>query len=82
VVTTTIDIVQWYRFVCGDYRGYRNSRYSVMVHCFVLSLLWLNNSIYSAMLLCCVLEYCGYNNSRCSAMILFCVWSLLWLKQQ
>jgi len=41
VVTATVDIVQWYCVVCGDYCGYSNSRYSAMVLCCVWSLFWL-----------------------------------------
>jgi len=41
VVTATIDIVQWYCVVCGDYCGYSNSRYNAMLLCCVWSLLWI-----------------------------------------
>ena len=41
VVTATVDIVQWYSVVFGDYCGYSNSRYSAILLCFVWSLLWL-----------------------------------------
>jgi len=34
-VTATVDIVQRYCFVCGDYCGDSNSRYSAMVRCCV-----------------------------------------------
>ena len=40
VVTATVDGVQWYCAVCGDYCGYRNSRYSAMVLCCVWNLFW------------------------------------------
>ena len=41
VVTTTLDIVQWYCVVCGNFCGYSISRYSAMLVCCVWSLLWL-----------------------------------------
>jgi len=41
VVTATVDIVKWCCVVCGVYCGYSNSRYIVVVLCFVWSLLWL-----------------------------------------
>jgi len=37
VVTATVDIVQWYCVLCGDYCGYINSRYTSMFLCFVWS---------------------------------------------
>jgi len=41
VVIATVDIVQWYCIVCGDYCGYCNSKYSEMILCCVWGLLWL-----------------------------------------
>ena len=40
MVRAKVDIVQWYCAVCGEYCGYRNSRYSAMVLCCVWSLFW------------------------------------------
>jgi len=55
VVTTTVDIVQWYCVVCGVYCGYSNSRYSAIVLCCVCGVYCgYSNSRYSAMVLCCV----------------------------
>jgi len=34
LVTTTVDIEQWYCVLCLVYNGYRNSRYSAMILCF------------------------------------------------
>jgi len=35
VVTATVDIVQCFCVVCGDYCGYNNRRYSAIFLCFV-----------------------------------------------
>ena len=40
VVTTTVDIMQWYCAVCVDYCDYRNSRYSAMLLSCVWRLFW------------------------------------------
>ena len=45
LVSATVDIVKLYCFVCGDYCGYCNSRYSAMVLCCVWSLLWLQQQM-------------------------------------
>jgi len=41
VVTATVDIVQLYCVLCGDYCGYINIRYSAMLLCCVWRLVWL-----------------------------------------
>jgi len=54
VVKATVDIVQWYCVVCGDYFGESNSRYSAIVLCFFGVYCLYSNSRYSAMVLCFV----------------------------
>jgi len=41
VVKATVDVVQCYCVVCGDYCGYSNSRCSAIVLCSVWSILGL-----------------------------------------
>ena len=51
MVTATVDIVQLYSVVYGDYCGYSSSRYCAMVLGFLWSLLSLKQQSFSAMLL-------------------------------
>jgi len=82
VVTTTLDIVQWYCFLCG---------FIVVIatvdteHCYCLRSKFIVFTATVDIVKCyCVLcgVYCGYSNSRYSEMLLCFVWSLLWLQQQ
>jgi len=54
VVTATVDVVQCYCVLCGDYCGFRNSRYSAKLMCCVGVYFGYINRRYSAMVLCCV----------------------------
>jgi len=52
VVTTTVDIEQWYCVVCGDYCGYSSRGYSEMILCCIGVYCGYSNSGYRAMVLC------------------------------
>jgi len=81
VDTRTVDMLQCYYDVRGDYCGDINSRYTAMVLCYVGVYCGYSNSSYNVMVLCFDEFYCGDSNSRYSAMVPCCVWSLLWLQQ-
>jgi len=78
VVTTTVDIVQWYCVVCGFYFGYSNSSYIAMVLC-LCGFYCVTVTVDLVQWYCVVFRvYCGYSNSRYSAMLMCCVLRLLW----
>jgi len=57
VVTATVNIVQWYCVLSGDYCGYGNSICSAMVLCFCGVYCGYSNSRFSGMVLCCVWSF-------------------------
>ena len=52
MVTATVDIVQYYCVVSGDYCGYSKCSYSATLLCCVVVYCGYRNSKYSAMVLC------------------------------
>ena len=82
VVTSTVDIVQWYSVVCGIYCGYCTSSYSAMLLC-LCGVFVVTATVDIVQWYCVVCgDLSGYSSSRFSAMVLCFEWSLLWLQQQ
>ena len=81
-VTATLDIVQCYFVVCGDFL-FTATIYIVQYYCVVLEFIVVTATVDIVQCYCVVCGvYCRYSNSRYSAMLLCFVWRLFWLRQQ